>query len=129
MPDLAGDGFFFVTVQRNQRKDWVKRLFVPYAVFFALSCLISVVSMIVKIQIIRQKFSRHEAAAAMVAAESMSPTPRPLQSIAAKPIEESAGPPQVARTQSKVAELEAKVLGMIRHVTETALNRHVWWGT
>ena len=62
--DLAGDGFFFSIVQQNRKKEWVRRLFVPYIVFFALSCLVSGFSMIVKMQIIRQKYrSRHAAVA------------------------------------------------------------------
>ena len=62
--DLAGDGFFFSIVQQNRKKEWVRRLFVPYIVFFALSCLVSSFSMIVKMQIIRQKYrSRHAAVA------------------------------------------------------------------
>jgi hypothetical protein len=38
----------------------VKRIYVVYIIFFSLSCLISGLSMLVKMQIIRQKFrSRH----------------------------------------------------------------------
>ena len=68
--DLAGDGFFFSIVQLNRKKEWVRRLFVPYIVFFALSCLVSSFSMIVKMQIIRQKYrSRHAAVAPAVATQ------------------------------------------------------------
>jgi len=100
-------------VQRNRQKDWVRKLFVPYVIFFALSCLISAISMFVKMQIIRQKFSsRHEAAALMAAPEPASPTMRLRQSPRAKPSEEStafAKAVKVAAHESTVAALEAKV--------------------
>ena len=76
-----------VTVTRSRQKDWVRNLFVPYVVFFALSCAISGLSMVVKMQIIRQKFwSRHSA---------VSPT--------------SGAPPQVNRIGQATALAEAKV--------------------
>ena len=97
------------TVQRNRQKDWVRRLLIPYAVFFAVSCLVSVVSMVVKLQIIRQKFlSRHEAAALMVAAEPTSLTSRPRHLPEMQP---STALSKAAAVQSKAAILQAQVCG------------------
>ncbi len=98
------------TVQQNRQKDWVQKLFVPYVVFFALSCLISVLAMIVKLQILRKKFlSRDEAAVLMVA---LSPTSRlttvPQVKTISKPIASTKATGANA-AHSKVAELKAKV--------------------
>jgi hypothetical protein len=95
------------TVQRNRQKDWVQRLFVPYIVFFALSCLVSVVSMVIKLQIIRQKFlSRHEAAALMA---TVSPASRPIQSQETKSIGQLTVLAKAAAAKARVADNEAKV--------------------
>ena len=82
-----------VTVTQSRQKDWVRTLFVPYVVFFALSCAISGLSMVVKMQIIRQKFSSRHSAADRKAA--VSPTSRP--------------PPQVNPVDQATALAEAKV--------------------
>ncbi len=110
------------TVQRNRQKDWVQRLFVPYIVFFALSCLVSAVSMVVKMQIIRQKFlSRHEAAALM---GTVSPASSLVQSRERKSIEQLTVLAKAAATKARVAENEAKVRGV--RVREEGVGR---WGS
>ena len=97
-------------VQRNRQKDWVQRLFVPYIVFFALSCLASAVSMVVKMQIIRQKFlSRHEAAALM---GTVSPASSLVQSRERKSIGQLTVLAKAAAAKARVAENEAKVRGV-----------------
>jgi hypothetical protein len=113
--DLAGDGFFFSVVEQNRQKDWVKRIYVGYIIFFSLSCLVSGLSMLVKMQIIRQKLVSRQlensvAVAPTTAARApLQATPRSRQltdftkSVAAVA--------DVARMESKkkVAHLEEKV--------------------
>ena len=99
-----------VTVTQSRQKDWVRTLFVPYVVFFALSCLASAVSMVVKMQIIRQKFlSRHEAAALM---GTVSPASSLVHSRERKSIGQLTVLPKAAAAKARVAENEAKVRGV-----------------
>jgi hypothetical protein len=52
---MAGDGFFFTEVLHHTNKEWVSSMFVPVAVFFALACLVTSISLAVKIHLIAKK--------------------------------------------------------------------------
>jgi hypothetical protein len=60
---IAGGGFFFFEVRKQSSKPWVSRLIVPYMVFFALACAVSLAIVIVKSRLLALKLkSRHTAA-------------------------------------------------------------------
>jgi len=46
--DLAGDGFFMMTVRKYRRKEWVARMMVPYIVFFSTASAASLATVLVK---------------------------------------------------------------------------------
>ena len=130
--DLVGDGFFFSVVEQNRQKVWVTRIYVVYIIFFSLSCLVSGLSMLVKMQIIRQKFaSRHNSVAAAPTTAARAPlqaTPRSRQlTDFTKSVAAAA---DVARMESKkkVAHLEEKVRVPSRQSDCYARARSSVWG-
>ena len=46
--DLAGDGFFMMTVRNYRKKEWVARMMVPYIVLFSTACAASLATVFVK---------------------------------------------------------------------------------
>ena len=46
--DLAGDGFFMMTVRNYRKKEWVARMMVPYIVFFSTASAASLATVFVK---------------------------------------------------------------------------------
>ena len=52
---LAGDSFTFTTMLKMQQRDWVKSLFVPWIIFFALAAVASVFSLCSKLHFFVRK--------------------------------------------------------------------------
>ncbi len=47
---LAGDGFFVLQVLEYRFKGWIGKMLVPCLFFFGISCLVSLYSIVVKLQ-------------------------------------------------------------------------------
>ncbi len=52
LQDLAGDAMFLRSVIESKKKAWVRAMLVPYAVFFALACVASLVATLVKLRLL-----------------------------------------------------------------------------
>jgi hypothetical protein len=59
----AGDGFFLAEVRKQNGKGWVSKIWIPYIVFFALACLVSVLALgtklVLLVQTIRSRVHDH----------------------------------------------------------------------
>jgi hypothetical protein len=56
LQDLAGDAIFLRSVLESKKKAWVRAMLVPYAVFFALACVASLVATGVKLSLFIKKW-------------------------------------------------------------------------
>jgi hypothetical protein len=74
--DAAGDGFFFFEVRKQSSKPWVSHLIMPYMIFFALACAVSLACMAVKSRLLvlklRSRFAVHEARNELAASRKLS---------------------------------------------------------
>ncbi len=57
--DLAGDGFFMMTVRNYRKKEWVARMMVPYIVFFSTASAASLATVFVKGMLLVHKWRSH----------------------------------------------------------------------
>ncbi len=46
--DIVGDTLAFLVVNGSKHKPWAMKLFYPYALFFAIACLVSALSLLSK---------------------------------------------------------------------------------
>ncbi len=56
LQDIAGDAFFFQTVVESKQKEWVGKMLIPYAVFFAAASSASLVAGTVKLRLLAHKW-------------------------------------------------------------------------
>jgi hypothetical protein len=56
LQDVAGDAFFFQTVVESKQKEWVGKMLIPYAVFFAAASAASLVAGTVKLRLLAHKW-------------------------------------------------------------------------
>jgi hypothetical protein len=74
--NAAGDGFFFFEVRKQSSKPWVSRLIMPYTIFFAAACAVSLATVAVKSRLLalklRSRFDAHKVASMSKAMRKLS---------------------------------------------------------
>ncbi len=53
--ELGGESFFFHEVLAHANKEWVNAMFIPVVVFFTLACLVTTISLAIKMHLIAKK--------------------------------------------------------------------------
>jgi hypothetical protein len=64
--DFAGDALFFFELRKQSTKPWVARIALPYTIFFAVACAVSLAAVITKVRLVILKLRSRSARRALL---------------------------------------------------------------